>query len=125
MALTMEQIMAAREFHQDGGPGGRPCDSPKGPLRWRRNGKTKTWKRRPDKFSIPIAYGLYSHGYLNEFNSQDGVHASEDCPVLKMKCPVEECVLMFGHAPASYGFPHQTINNTNFKAPVHRKSAHK
>lgn len=30
----------------------------------RRNGATKLWKRRPDRFQIPVAYGLYEHFYL-------------------------------------------------------------
>lgn len=33
------------------------------------------------------------------------------------RCPIEGCVLNSGHRPASLGYPHQSINNTNFKAP--------
>ena len=38
--------------------------------RWwqvRRNGKTRTWKRDPDKFVIPIKAGMYAYGRIDEF----------------------------------------------------------
>lgn len=38
------------------------------PNRWRANGKCKTWKRSPEKFQLPIKYGLYDYGYINEEN---------------------------------------------------------
>jgi len=46
--------------------------------RWRRNGKTKTWKTRPSQFSIPIKHGLYNHGYIDQTNAQL-FHAEGDC----------------------------------------------
>lgn len=42
-------------------------------IKWRRNGKTKTWKTRPDEFKIPIKHGLYSFGYI----TQDNAHLFE------------------------------------------------
>lgn len=39
--------------------------------RWwtvRRNGKTKTWKTRPNEFSIPIKAGLRSCAYITQSN---------------------------------------------------------
>ena len=33
-------------------------------LRARRNGKTMTWKRKPESFSIPIKHGLRNFGYI-------------------------------------------------------------
>jgi hypothetical protein len=118
MSITLEQALTATEFHQTGGPSGRPCESAKGPVRWRRNGATKTWKRTPGKFQVPVKYGLRSYDYIRDDDlTGDYVHASEDCPLLTAKCLVTECVLVWGHAPASLDFPHQTINNTNFKAP--------
>ncbi len=36
--------------------------------RWRINGKTKLWKRSPEKIQIPLAFGLFKHGYLTEKN---------------------------------------------------------
>lgn len=35
---------------------------------WRRNGKTKTWKRNATKFQIPVKHGLYDYGYITEEN---------------------------------------------------------
>jgi len=35
-------------------------------LRARVNGKTKTWKRTPEKVKVPFKYGLYQHGYIDE-----------------------------------------------------------
>lgn len=34
------------------------------PQRWRVNGAIKTWKSRPDDFSLPIKRGLREFGYL-------------------------------------------------------------
>ena len=34
--------------------------------RWRRNGKTKLWKTRPDQFKIPVKHGLYQYGYITD-----------------------------------------------------------
>lgn len=39
------------------------------PARWRANGKCKTWKRNPERFQLPIKYGLYSYGYITEENA--------------------------------------------------------
>jgi len=43
------------------------------PLRVRRNGKTKTWKRKPNEFSIPIKYGLYEYSYITHDNCHEWV----------------------------------------------------
>ena len=45
------------------------------PVRWRRNGATKTWKTRPDHFKIPVKYGLYDYGYIDQDNATDFVVA--------------------------------------------------
>ena len=39
------------------------------PIRWRVNGKCKTWKRNPERFKLPIKHGLYSYGYITEENA--------------------------------------------------------
>lgn len=36
------------------------------PVRYRRSGKTKLWKTRPNDFQIPIKRGLYSYGYITQ-----------------------------------------------------------
>ncbi len=38
------------------------------PKLWSRNGKTQTWKTRPDAFKIPVKHGLYSYGYITQDN---------------------------------------------------------
>jgi len=34
--------------------------------RMRRNGKSQTWKREPDRFRIPFKYGFRGYGSINE-----------------------------------------------------------
>lgn len=46
-------------------------DKAQTPLRVRRNGKTKTWKRKPEEFSIPIKYGLYEYSYITHLNCNE------------------------------------------------------
>jgi len=41
------------------------------PVRWRRNGKTKTWKRKPEAFQIPVKHGLYDYGYITQDNANE------------------------------------------------------
>lgn len=43
----------------------------KTPCRARVNGQVKTWKTRPDKFSIPMKYGLKDCFYITEANAGD------------------------------------------------------
>lgn len=45
---------------------------------WRVNGLRKTWKKEPEKFSVPIKNGLYSYGYLTNYNCSQ-FHLLEDC----------------------------------------------
>jgi polyphosphate kinase 2 (PPK2 family) len=42
-----------------------------GRIRVRRNGKTKTWKLTPEKFQIPVKYGLYEYGYITNENCKE------------------------------------------------------
>lgn len=46
---------------------------------WRVNGKTKVWKRSPDRVRVPLKRGLYEHGYLTE-NNLSRVHLASACP---------------------------------------------
>ena len=39
------------------------------PVRWRRNGATKTWKTRQSHFRIPVKHGLYDYGYIDHHNA--------------------------------------------------------
>jgi hypothetical protein len=58
--ITKEQALTADMFHAVSN--GR-C------MKWRRNGRTKTWKRSPERFSVPVSYGLYDHWYITEENA--------------------------------------------------------
>lgn len=81
--VTKDQAMTANEFHYG------TCSrliGPKGGLRrmvqerWRRNGVTRTWVRNPERWEIPIKYGLRSYGYLNNKNAEH-FHTVDDCPL--------------------------------------------
>lgn len=41
------------------------------PQRWRVNGKVKTFKTRPNDFSIPVKRGLREYGYVDQWNARD------------------------------------------------------
>lgn len=41
------------------------------PLRVRRNGKTQTWKTRPDEFRVPVKYGLYAYANITNDNMNE------------------------------------------------------
>jgi hypothetical protein len=41
------------------------------PLRTRRNGKTQTWKTRPEEFRIPVKHGLYDYFNITQNNCHE------------------------------------------------------
>lgn len=41
------------------------------PLRSRRNGETKTWKKNPERFRIPIKIGLNGYSEITNENAQE------------------------------------------------------
>ena len=43
----------------------------KTPMRIRVTGKVKTWKTRPVDFRIPVAHGLYEHGYVERSSDRN------------------------------------------------------
>ena len=46
------------------------------------NGKVKTWKRSPERWEVPVSYGLYRHGYITD-KSASYYHLPKDCPLNK------------------------------------------
>lgn len=38
------------------------------PQKFKKNGKTKTWKTRPNEFQIPVKRGLKQFGYITHEN---------------------------------------------------------
>ena len=76
MSITKEQAMTASEFHFG------TC-TVKRIERWRRNGKTQTWKTRPDEWRIPVKYGLRNYWNIWHDSPYDW-HTAEDCPLLEV-----------------------------------------
>ncbi len=60
--ITKEQALTANTFQ---------CGYIGGYYLCRRNGKTKTWKRSPERFQVPLKFGLYGYGYLTEVNAHN------------------------------------------------------
>ena len=46
----------------------------------RRNGKTQTWKTRPNEFRTPVKYGLYEYGNITDVNN-GRFHTEANCPI--------------------------------------------
>lgn len=44
-----------------------------GPMRVRVTGKCRTWKRRPNDFSLPVVWGLKGYGEINHRNADQWV----------------------------------------------------
>ena len=85
--MTVKQALNLRygeEIHYTGHNNCYVLRGPRGGVRkdvvqkWRINGQTKTWKRTPGKFSIPIKHGLYAFTYLDNENCEF-FHSSKDC----------------------------------------------
>lgn len=55
--VTKDLALVAREFTDGNG------------RTWRRNGQTKTWVRSPERFRVPVKFGLYDYGYVTELNA--------------------------------------------------------
>ena len=53
------------------------CD--KKTIRWRVSGVCRTWKRTPNRFRVPLKYGLSSYWELTEKNNEQ-FHREIDCP---------------------------------------------
>ena len=64
--ITKEQALNADRFENVS-----LKNADKTPLRARRNGKTKTWKTRPDEFSIPVKYGLKVYFNITQLDAHN------------------------------------------------------
>ena len=53
-------------------------------FKWRRNGKTKTWKRDSDRWEVPVKHGLYDYGTLTNRGlgqyDLSVLHPASKCP---------------------------------------------
>ncbi len=90
MAITQAQADTATEFHAEMmyGRSVTPvtCTTPGfaangKSLRARRNGRTQRWKRQPERFSIPVKFGMRARDQfrIDETEARHW-HAAEDCP---------------------------------------------
>ena len=83
MAVTKDESIVAVEFHYGtcqnhiGIRGGKTLHQ----IRFRRNGKTKTWERSPLEFRIPVKRGLREYGYITQTTAQD-FHTAEQCEIV-------------------------------------------
>jgi hypothetical protein len=76
MPITTTQAITEDEFHHatySQGSKGSECQ------RVRRNGQTKTWKTRPDVFSIPVKWGFRDAFRITQLEKDEWNVASE-CP---------------------------------------------
>ena len=81
MAITQAQALTLTAVHDDGGcPVNAGSRGDKGPIVWRRNGATQTWKTRPADFRYPVKHGLRDYSAVTP--SDNHVHAPADCPRL-------------------------------------------
>ena len=83
--VTKEQALNCRYFHYTGKRQCKRVVGPRGGVREnvvqvRANGQCKTWKRDPERFQLPIKYGLYEYSYITNENAAD-FHVEEDCPL--------------------------------------------
>lgn len=79
----MEVYRNNNEIHRDGfctreiGPRGGVKVSTQV---WRFSGQPQVWKRQPEKFRIPIKYGMYESWEVNQDNMGQ-FHTDSDCPL--------------------------------------------
>lgn len=79
--LTMQEALTANEFHAG------TCSRTVGPRGgitiqqevWRRNGSTKTWKRRPTDYAIPVKHGMRTYNTITQDDTN--VHTAANCPL--------------------------------------------
>lgn len=85
--ITREQAEALMYGETLHFTGQHPCRVEMGPrggvreyiTRVRVSGACRTWKRTPEKFRVPVKYGLYESSAIDEYNAGD-FHRPEDCP---------------------------------------------
>jgi len=63
--VTKEQAMTARHFVHVS------LTNSTGAVKCRASGKCITWKTQPDRFKLPVKYGLYNSFYLTPENAAE------------------------------------------------------
>ena len=64
--ITKQEAMTAQRFHH-----AFLTNADGTPLRARRNGRTQTWKTRPDDFRIPCKVGMYQRIQITPRNARE------------------------------------------------------
>lgn len=85
-ALKPGDILHYTGKHKCGDPD--PQTNAKKVLRWKVTGQVKTWKRDESRVLIPVKFGLYAHGKINETELNDW-HREDECPLYYMPLPGE------------------------------------
>lgn len=85
--LSKDDALNAREFHLDGctrtyGPRGGVRENV---VRYRRNGRTQTWKTRPHDFRVPVVHGLKGYTQIHAWDANI-MHTSQTCPLASVCC---------------------------------------
>jgi len=70
--ITKDQAISSNMFHYQHREGEKP-------QQWRRNGKTQTWKTRPEDYVVPVKFGLWDYYHITP-SVADNFHTAEDCP---------------------------------------------
>lgn len=88
--ITKAQALTAHEFHHGNctraiGKRGAIKESI---TRARRNGRTQTWKRTPERWRVPIKMGLYGYADITPERANEW-HTPEDCPLIHVEGSVQ------------------------------------
>jgi len=73
MTITKAEALTANMFHEN-----NAHNSDGSCVRWRRNGRTKVWKTKPNRFEIPVKYGMRGYWHITNLNASE-FHLAEDC----------------------------------------------
>ena len=88
--VTKEQAVNVAPGSEVHYTGQHPCTrtvGPRGGIKYsittlRVTGKCKTWKREPEKFHLPVKFGLYESWYIDQRNCKE-FHLASECPLVK------------------------------------------
>ena len=86
--ITKDQALSCDIFHYTGKHQCTRHIGPRGGITEhitavQRSGMTKTWRRSPERFKVPVKYGLYDSGYITEKNAVDW-HVVSECPLVNV-----------------------------------------
>lgn len=76
--LDRTTATTADTFHHSAECAARATRGPRGGIHvpptetWRRNGATRTWKRQPERFEVPVKFGMYSYGRITDAMAEGG-----------------------------------------------------